>query len=45
MREFYKGLLDDRLPPAGALRKAQMAIAGKGWAQPFYWAGYLLMAN
>lgn len=45
MKEFYKGLLQDHLPPAGALRKAQMAMVGKGWAQPFYWAGYLLMAN
>ncbi|MGA3240666.1 MAG: CHAT domain-containing protein, partial [Bryobacteraceae bacterium] len=45
MTEFYKGLLGDHLPPAGALRKAQMAMAGKGWPQPFYWAGYLLMAN
>ena len=40
MREFYKGLLEDHSPPAGALRKAQMTMAGKGWAQPFYWAGY-----
>jgi len=27
------------------LRKAQMVMAGKGWAQPFYWAGYMLTAN
>lgn len=45
MKEFYKGMLADHLPPAAALRKAQMAMPGKGWPQPFYWAGFLLMSN
>jgi CHAT domain-containing protein len=45
MKEFYKGLLENHLPPAGALRKAQIAMARKGWPEPFYWAGYLLMVN
>jgi CHAT domain-containing protein/tetratricopeptide (TPR) repeat protein len=45
MREFYKGLLRDHLMPAGALRQAQTAMLGKGWTQPFYWAGYVLIAK
>lgn len=46
MAEFYRGLVRDRLSPAGALRKAQIAILSrKRAAQPFYWAGYLLMSD
>jgi CHAT domain-containing protein len=46
MREFYRGLLVDRLSPASSLRKAQIAMLnGKIKSQPFYWAAYLLMSN
>jgi CHAT domain-containing protein len=46
MKEFYRGLLKDRLPVAGALRKAQVALLSRNFkSQPFYWAGLLLMSN
>jgi CHAT domain-containing protein len=43
MRRFYRGLLVERLPPAAALRAAQLAVAHlKGWETPYYWAGFVL---
>jgi CHAT domain-containing protein/tetratricopeptide (TPR) repeat protein len=43
MARFYKGLEQDKLSPAAALRRAQMEIARqKRWNSPFYWAGFQL---
>jgi CHAT domain-containing protein len=46
MAKFYRGLLRDHLPAAGALRKAQIAVLSRERvSHPFYWAGYLLLSN
>jgi CHAT domain-containing protein len=43
MSEFYRKLLGSRLPPAEALRRAQLAVrAQPRWRHPFYWAGFAL---
>ena len=40
---FYRYFLKDGLPPAEALRKAQMDIRGTPlWRQPVYWAGFVI---
>ena len=46
MKLFYRGMLRDGLRPAGALRKAQIAMwRQKRWAAPFYWAGFALQGE
>jgi CHAT domain-containing protein len=46
MTRFYQGLLRDRLPPAEALRRAQLAIRRiPGWEAPYYWAGFELQGD
>lgn len=43
MQIFYHGLLGQRLPPAAALRAAQVALwRSKRWSPPYYWAGFVL---
>lgn len=43
MLRFYRHLLDDRLRPAEALRRAQMSVRETpGWQAPYYWAGFAL---
>lgn len=43
MEHFYRGLLVDGLPPAGALRQAQLALRrDRRWSAPYYWAGFVL---
>jgi len=43
MRYFYEGVLKDGLPPAAALRKAQIKMWRiKRWRSPYYWAAFVL---
>jgi CHAT domain-containing protein/Tfp pilus assembly protein PilF len=43
MARFYKGLLGERLPPAAALRAAQLSIRAEDrWKSPYFWAGFVL---
>jgi CHAT domain-containing protein/Tfp pilus assembly protein PilF len=46
MRDFYRHLLDERLPPAAALRRAQLDLAADPrWQSPYYWAGFSLQGE
>ncbi len=46
MGSFYRALLVDRLPPAAALRQAQLALAGeRRWRAPYYWASFVLLGD
>jgi CHAT domain-containing protein/tetratricopeptide (TPR) repeat protein len=48
MRQFYLNMLDGRRPPAAAaLRSAQLSLLGRKdrWAQPFYWAGFIVQGE
>ena len=43
MVRFYRALLSDRLPPAAALRQAQLGIRSERRTRdPFYWAAFVL---
>jgi CHAT domain-containing protein len=43
MERFYRGLFVDGLPPAEALRQAQLALwRDPRWSAPFYWAGFVI---
>jgi CHAT domain-containing protein len=46
MRQFYVGMLRDNLPPAAALRRAQLAMRQHDrWRAPFYWAAFVLQGE
>jgi CHAT domain-containing protein/Tfp pilus assembly protein PilF len=46
MAEFYKGMLQKSLPPAAALRQAQLEMRKqKRWADPYYWAAFTLQGE
>jgi CHAT domain-containing protein len=48
MERLYHGLLVERLPPAQALRRAQLAILeepGGASAFPYYWGGFVLQGE
>jgi CHAT domain-containing protein len=46
MTRVYRGLLVDHLPPAAALRAAQLAIRSQPqWQSPYYWAGFSLQGD
>lgn len=43
MARFYRGLLGEHLPPAAALRAAQLSIRSETrWKSPYFWAGFVL---
>jgi CHAT domain-containing protein len=43
MTRVYQGILQEKLSPVAALRKAQNAIRqDKRWSAPFYWAAFTL---
>lgn len=44
MKVFYKEMLHDKLRPAAALRRAQIAMS-KRWPSPFFWAGFVLQGQ
>lgn len=46
MKRFYSGMLKDGLPPAAALRSAQMRMRQqKPWRSPYYWAAFVLQGE
>lgn len=44
MKVFYKGMLNDKLRPAAALRRAQLAMS-KRRPSPYFWAGFVLQGQ
>jgi CHAT domain-containing protein/tetratricopeptide (TPR) repeat protein len=46
MTEFYRGMLNDGLRPAEALRRAQTRLREqKRWRAPYFWAGFILQGE
>ncbi len=46
MSRFYRGMLRQELPPAEALRAAQLAMLREPrWEAPYYWAGFALQGE
>jgi CHAT domain-containing protein/tetratricopeptide (TPR) repeat protein len=46
MKGFYRAMLERKLPPAAALRSAQLELAAtKRWAAPYYWAAFVLQGE
>jgi len=46
MTRFYRGLWSDGLPPAAALRAAQLSIRREPrWRDPYYWAGFVIQGE
>lgn len=46
MKHFYKGILQDGLRPAAALREAQLRMwRQKRWRFPYFWAGFVLQGD
>ncbi len=46
MRRFYRGMLQQKLAPAAALRAAQRELSrDPRWREPYYWAGFILQGD
>lgn len=46
MKRFYEAMFIQGMPPAAALRAAQTSLRReKGWAAPYYWAGFTLQGE
>jgi CHAT domain-containing protein len=46
MKRFYRGVLQQKLPPSAALRAAQRQMArDPRWASPYYWAGFVMQGD
>ena len=46
MRRFYHRMLKENVRPGMALKEAQLSIRGEpGWANPYYWAGFVLLGE
>lgn len=46
MGRLYQHILKDGMPPASALRQAQLGmVKGQRWRSPFYWAGFVLQGE
>jgi CHAT domain-containing protein/tetratricopeptide (TPR) repeat protein len=46
MQHFYQGMVKDGLPPAAALRAAQVALWKQPrWQAPYYWAAFVLQGE
>ena len=46
MKRFYKGVLHEKLPPAAALRVAQIEMLKKRhWQSPYYWGAFVLQGE
>lgn len=46
MESFYRKMLVEGMPPASALRAAQLEMASDPqWQSPFYWAGFVLQGD
>jgi CHAT domain-containing protein len=46
MVRFYRALLQEHLPPAAALRSAQLSLwRERRWRDPFYWGAFVLQGE
>jgi CHAT domain-containing protein len=46
MKRFYRGMLNENLSPAAALRAAQVEMSKHDrWSAPYYWAGFVLQGE
>jgi len=46
MKSFYRGMLQEHLTPAAALRRAQIEMMKKKpWQAPYYWAAFVLQGE
>jgi len=46
MKQFYAAMLGEGLPPAAALRKAQLTLSKeRRWSAPYYWAAFTLQGE
>ena len=46
MERFYRGMLAEHLPPAAALRAAQLALRGeRRYRDPFFWASFTFQGD
>jgi CHAT domain-containing protein len=46
MKRFYRGILQEKLSPAAALRAAQIEMLGKKhWQSPYYWGAFALQGE
>ena len=45
MGHFYRRLLRGGLPPAEALRQAQIDLRSEGWVEPYFWAPFVLQGD
>ncbi|MEQ8385680.1 MAG: CHAT domain-containing protein [Coleofasciculus sp. A1-SPW-01] len=47
MSQFYQKYLQENLPPAEALRQAQLAMwqSNVDWQNPYYWAAFTLQGE
>jgi CHAT domain-containing protein len=46
MKRFYSAMLEEGLPPAAALRKAQLEMSKqKRWQSPYFWAGFVIQGQ
>jgi CHAT domain-containing protein/tetratricopeptide (TPR) repeat protein len=46
MKRFYRGMLQDHVRPAAALRAAQVEMShDPRWASPYFWAGFVLQGE
>jgi tetratricopeptide (TPR) repeat protein len=46
MKKFYRGMLQEKLPAAAALRKAQIEMwRQQQWQAPFYWGAFVLQGE
>ena len=46
MTRFYRGMLVGKMPPAAALREAQVSMWKESrWSRPYYWAAFILQGE
>jgi CHAT domain-containing protein len=45
MKRFYRALWKEGLAPAEALQKAQTEMRQTDWAEPPYWAGFVIIGE
>jgi len=46
MKRFYRGVLQEKLTPAAALRAAQLEMLRKShWQSPYYWGAFVLQGE
>jgi CHAT domain-containing protein len=46
MKRFYRGMMQEKLPPAAALRAAQIEmLKKKHWQSPYYWGAFVLQGE